>query len=503
MTAILTTLYLSVIFATVPTIDVVYPRPDGVDTVAYIYRVESNFIFGSVTFPQTDFSVRAESYGLSINGQSVSLYPNGAFIAYLPVDWNDKVYRLTSWCDGDTTHLSVPFDDRIQRKRRIVVDSSVADSSGGESDEIFPCLLELTGGGKVRNDPRGTYYMFPDSMTQIIADGRLNSFYQLDISADRTVWIADRYVNHVAPVPPQWRTPVVRAAWLEPAEQWIDLRIPIKHKVLYRLWDETSPDRIVLEFYGVISHLDAIAHRPGTDFINGIRWDEPADETLRLEISLSGPSWGYKTRWEKGNIILSIKKPPRLRRGVKGLHIAIDPGHGGDDYGAIGPTRLTEKEVNLRVALILARLLQRKGADVMLTLSDDSTLGLNDRVEIAEEAEADILISIHHNAMHDGANVMEMALGTGTYFYRPQSRDLASALQMETVEMFGLPDEGIYYKDLALVRPTAMPAVLIEAAYMMLPEQEILIQDPRYSQRLAFAIYKGIKQFAKERRRQQ
>jgi N-acetylmuramoyl-L-alanine amidase len=158
---------------------------------------------------------------------------------------------------------------------------------------------------------------------------------------------------------------------------------------------------------------------------------------------------------------------------------------------------LTEKEVNLQAALELARLLEKRGAQTILTRSTDITLGLEDRVARAEAANADLLISLHHNALPDGVNPFG-AYGTGTHYYRPQSRALALAVQREVARELELPDEGIYYHNLALVRPPAMPAVLLEAAYIMLPEQEALLRQKDYPTRLAAAVTRGVAAFMRE-----
>jgi N-acetylmuramoyl-L-alanine amidase len=180
------------------------------------------------------------------------------------------------------------------------------------------------------------------------------------------------------------------------------------------------------------------------------------------------------------------------------LRVAVDPGHGGQQDGAIGPTRIKEKDANLRCAMSLAERLRQSGATVIMTLDRDSTLGLPDRTSLAEQSNVDILISLHHNGLPDGVNPFGY-FGTGTYYYRPQSRALSLAVQRAVVDELGLPDEGVYYNDLALVRPTAQLAILLESAYLMLPEQEELIGREDYPNRLARAVEKGITSFVHER----
>src|SRR5438034_5439679 len=83
---------------------------------------------------------------------------------------------------------------------------------------------------------------------------------------------------------------------------------------------------------------------------------------------------------------------------LKGLVIVLDPGHGGKDHNGKGPTGILEADMNLRVGLILARLLRDAGADVTLTRSNDTFLELADRAKIANELHADLFVSLHHNS---------------------------------------------------------------------------------------------------------
>lgn len=479
MISTFTTLFqICILFAVTPEIKVVYPRPMHADTISYIACVDTNFIFGSV---------QPAGAKLAINGQPVEIMENGAYLAFLPVDWDNKRYDLLAVHEGDSTGYLLPFDIRPPPAPLDTPDVS------------FPRLIELTGGA-IRNHPRGTYYLFPEPGTVVITDGWLKGYYRIPVAADRTMWAPQWKVRDIGPAE-ELEAEVVWEAIVEAVgEKWVRLRLPVGRKVLFRIREETDPDRIIIELFNVVSHLDKIAFNPGTDPVRDVTWDKPSDDVFRLEVFLTQPSWGYRVDWENGDFLLWIRRPPELRRGVKGLHIGIDPGHGGEDDGAIGPTGLKEKEANLRAAIVLANLLEDKGAVVTMTRSDDRYPGLRERIDIAMDAETDILISLHHNALADGRNPFA-ELGTGTYYYRPQSRALAMCIQSELARRLHFPDEGVYYNDLALVRPTGMLAVLIEAAYIILPEQEAVMLEDGYSDKLAKAVYKGLCKFTKLCRR--
>ncbi len=339
------------------------------------------------------------------------------------------------------------------------------------------------------------YFIFPSPGTRVIAEGWQDGYYRIPLSADRATWAMSKYVIDVG-LAPVWKPPIIWKGTVKPVGNWVEIRLPVGRQLLYRAWEDVDLNRIMIELYHVISHIDRISYSPGIEPVTEVMWDQPIDEVIRLEVTLSELCWGYRVEWDEGDFLLHVRKPPDLRRGVKGLHIAIDPGHGGEDYGAIGPTGLSEKFANLKSAFALANLLNEKGARVTVTRIFDRYVGLYDRIEIAEAAGANLLISLHYNALPDGTNPFQ-DFGTGVHYYRPQSRFLAQSVQKELVKELHFHDEGIYYNNLALVRPTAMPAILIETAYIMLPEHEARIMENDFADRQAKAIYRGLRRFVK------
>jgi N-acetylmuramoyl-L-alanine amidase len=171
----------------------------------------------------------------------------------------------------------------------------------------------------------------------------------------------------------------------------------------------------------------------------------------------------------------------------------LDPGHS-PDLGAVGPTRLYEKDVNLWIAHKVRKVLEENGAKVIQTRYGHEPVELYDRPGAAVDFDADMLISIHNNALPDGVNPFENN-GTSTYYYHPQSKPLAEAIQKKLMEKTGLPDFGVYYGNLALTRPSEMLAVLVECAFMMIPEQEAMLKNREFQQKCAEGIYEGICEF--------
>ena len=129
-----------------------------------------------------------------------------------------------------------------------------------------------------------------------------------------------------------------------------------------------------------------------------------------------------------------------------------------------------------------------------MTRTTMDPVALGDRPTIARRANAHLLVSIHLNALPDGVNPFRVQ-GTGTYFFRSQSEPLARAVQRGMVAQMRLPDLGVYYDNLALTRPTWMPSILCEGAFLMMPDQEAGMRTPQFQEAYARGIADGIEEY--------
>ena len=173
--------------------------------------------------------------------------------------------------------------------------------------------------------------------------------------------------------------------------------------------------------------------------------------------------------------------------------IFIDPGHGGNDSGAVGPTGLMEKDVNLSISLIVSQMLEKHGVDARLTRSDDRRVELLERVNIANNNKGDYFISIHMNSASNAT-----ANGTETFAYHKSAlgNRLAKLIQSNLVKEIGLANRGVKNRDLLVLRETNMPAALVEVAFINNPEEEKLMRDKNFIKKAAVGIVKGILEFS-------
>ncbi len=189
---------------------------------------------------------------------------------------------------------------------------------------------------------------------------------------------------------------------------------------------------------------------------------------------------------------------------LQGKLIAIDPGHGGNDAGAIGPTGVMEKNVTLKVALELKKLLEAEGATVIMTRETDTTVSekgakasdieeLGARCAVGNRAGAHIFISIHADSF-----TRPEARGTTGYYYSKGSgagQRLADCIRRNLVEQLGTPSRGTQPCNFYVVKNTDMPATLIELGFISNKEEEKLLDSKEGVRKAAQGILDGIEDY--------
>lgn len=185
---------------------------------------------------------------------------------------------------------------------------------------------------------------------------------------------------------------------------------------------------------------------------------------------------------------------------LSGLTIAVDPGHGGSDPGAIGYHGTFEKDVNLAIGLYLGELLSQAGARVVYTRENDTYVSIFERPAIANQASADLYISVHANAHVNRGTVR----GTETLYRAkdPASESLARAVQDELVKAITLVNRRIWGReDLAVFNQTKMPAIMVEVGFIDNADEELLLRAAGFQKVAAQGIYNGIRRFYLENKR--
>ena len=343
--------------------------------------------------------------------------------------------------------------------------------------------------------PDGTFHWFFRNGTVAAVSGRTGASVRLQLSRNAIAWVDIASVAAALPAatpPPRTTVGLVR---LFPDTAMVAVRFRLGQRVPFRV-DEDDRS-VTVRFYSTQMDLDWVQYGGTDPLVPRVTWAQPTEDEGTVTIELSRRVFGWRTRWEGTDLVLEIRRPPRIdpRAPLRGRVIAVDPGH--PPAGATGPTGLREQEANLAVGLALRDLLERAGARVVMTRTTDTAVGLYERTVLAEAASAEVLVSIHNNAFPDGVNPW-LNNGTSTYYFMPRSARLAMLVQRQMVAQMGLRDLGAGRGDLALVRVTWMPSVLTEGAFLMIPEQEQALRTPAFQARYARGVLRGIEGYLRE-----
>lgn len=589
-------------------IDVIYPTQNQ-----RIAAVDSQFIFGNVTPGAT----------LTINGTSVPVYSNGAFLAFLPISSGRFTFRLEAALGGQKkTHevaIIVPEPYRIPPAESTVIVPGYLVPSGRQTwmegdlvnfafrgtpglkayfrlshDERLSVMTEsppapqsywaqaLFGEGEVPDSllVKGSFTGSSVLQSRHVSDSLTVTYYlcrtplkdldskergfkrQLETcgcvtresDAVLTVWPQDKIVvgelkdslqtlrvgprkGYFSVFQPRglrfritgFANNSYRARLVEGQDVWIadtslrllpeGSRIPGGEFSLIRTrktdggvvitlnpgaklpfdveYDRLA-NRLYLRVYNCTSNIDWVRYDTSDSLIAAIRYDQPQTGVVELAIDLSRTLWGYDCYYDQTQLNLKLDDRPHLDTALSGLRIAVDPGHS-PDPGAIGPTGFKEKDANLQIALELRNLLTEKGASVLMTREGDTPLALHDRAPRAYAFNADIFVSVHNNALPDGVNPFTNN-GTSCFYYHPQSMELAETVHRRMVAATGYNDYGLWHGNFAVIRPTGYLSILVECAFMMLPEHEIDLQTTAFRHRIAQAIADGICDFIERER---
>lgn len=326
----------------------------------------------------------------------------------------------------------------------------------------------------------------------------------------------------------------------------------------YNYFTLTGPDRLVIDLKGAnnVANLARIGNN--SELVRKIRESSPLEKGgLRLVLDLSStikpvvfplaPAGPYGHRlvidlpYEEKRSAAAVQATPVGGKG-KGVVIAIDPGHGGEDPGSIGPRRTYEKRVTLAVSQKLAALIDREpGMRAVLTRRGDYFVDLNKRSEIARKAKADLLVSVHadsfHNSTPRGASVWvlstnranremgswlekqekqgELLGGVGKVLAesdpnpylaqtfldlsmdksRAEGYDVSRQILRSMGKVAKLHKKAPEHASLAVLKAPDIPSVLVETGFISNHAEEKLLATPAYQDKLARAIFEGIRNY--------
>ena len=333
-----------------------------------------------------------------------------------------------------------------------------------------------------------------------------------------------------------------------------DLTGDIEHG-LFTLED---PPRVVIDLKDTRKSKAIEISNKTTNLMSGVRSASKGSGRLRVVIDLQGKvrprSFALKPDGKSGHRLVvdlhatnldptPIKTSQKERKQrKKQFVIALDPGHGGRDPGAIGKRGTREKDIALSVAKKMKSIINRtSGYRAVLTRDADRYVTLRNRVKKAREAEADIFISLHADSFHKsnvkGASVYALSLrGASSEAARwiaqkenasdliggislddkddliasvlldlsqtatiQDSLELGSDVLSHIGKVSKLNNRKVQQAGFAVLKAPDMPSILVETAFLSNPAEEKKLRNPKHQQKLAQAVFSGIKKHLKNR----
>lgn len=326
----------------------------------------------------------------------------------------------------------------------------------------------------------------------------------------------------------------------------------------HNLFTLSDPPRVVVDLNETRRSKAIDINTRSTNLLSGVRSASKDGGRLRVVIDLKGKarprSFALKPDGKSGHRLVVDLHATKLsptpirtnqearKKRKQQFVIALDPGHGGRDPGAIGKYGTREKDVALSVAKKMKALINREsGYRAVLTRDADRFVSLRNRVKKARQAEADIFISLHADSFHSpnvkGASVYALSLrGASSEAARwiarkENSSDLIGGISLDdkddliasvlldlsqtaTIQdslelgsdvlkhigkVSKLNNRKVQQAGFAVLKAPDMPSILIETAFLSNPSEEKKLRNPKHQQKLAKAVFSGIKKHLKNR----
>lgn len=259
--------------------------------------------------------------------------------------------------------------------------------------------------------------------------------------------------------------------------------------------------KLTIHLIGASKANAAILEAPPSSFFETARViPAEGNSPPRVEVRLRGDSlWGYGLAMSgEDTLRLTVRAQPEVpapsaKKPLGGVRIMIDPGHGGDDIGAIGPSGLCEADITLITSTYLAARLKQLGATVNQLRTEDATVSLDARVDKAIAWDPDLFISVHYNSVSMGTDPMA-DVGPKVFYHYPHSIHLASAVDGPLVALFGSNGRTQVLPQVFRVNRNVSPcpSILVEGAFICNPADEVHLRDTRQLRVLAEAIAEGV-----------
>lgn len=339
----------------------------------------------------------------------------------------------------------------------------------------------------------GSKMGFVDEGIVLKAIGDKGSLYCVRLGEGRVGYIPK--ILTVEAVAPEPAGAVNTGSWsVADAGDTDRITVSLPRRLAYQYTTDLEPSTIAVDIFGATDNSNWITQRTTElGIVDYVDFRQVSSDIYRVIIRLKDKyQWGFHVGYESDGTALTIDVRHRPKSlALRDLTIGLDAGHGGEYPGAVSPSGLVEKDVNLDIIRHIRRILESKGAKVVMTRTGDTGPSMGERKRIWREAKVDLAVSVHNNS---GGGALASP-GTAVLYKHLFCRPLAQAVTGRLLET-GLPLFGIVQNfNFSLNGPTEFPEVLVEGMFMSSLREEELLADPEFRRKVAEKIVAGLEDY--------
>ena len=322
--------------------------------------------------------------------------------------------------------------------------------------------------------------------------GRVNDMYKVRLSKNTNAWIPVSYME-VMPEGTFAPTSLTGSWHISSTATHDKVMVGLEAKLPYTVTEDVALSRISVRLYGAACNTNWITQKD-YKMIKNVSYIQEQDDVIRIDIDIKDQQiWGYSVGYEGNSMVIKVKHRPESLK-ISNLTIALDAGHGKPYTGARTINGTNEDELTYDMVMRLKKILEGKGAKVVLTREGKENVEMTDRKIIAAKEGTDIFISIHCNA---GGSPTDLK-GTSTYYRHVSHKALSVAILDCLLEMDVKNFGNIGNFNFTLNQPTEYLSVLVETLFLNVVQESAQIQDPEFRQEMMERVIWGVEKFLSE-----
>ncbi|MDX1920053.1 MAG: N-acetylmuramoyl-L-alanine amidase [Candidatus Caenarcaniphilales bacterium] len=469
--------------------------------------------------------VASSSDSKKTNGVSTSSKTNASKTASVQsISFNNKQFFLET---SEAVSLKT-FELTVQKKKMFVIDITKAQLTGGLKSNFSE---KETGTSEIIRVAQ-----FEPGTVRVVVEGPEAGFWKNELKDSQKIYLSKNAGSNTSSsaskeaakeekekgkkeTSPETKdkTSAKHRIYLE-GDSPLQIKIKAENaqkSISYKTFRLNAPERLIVDLYnweGDLKDLtlDSTQLKTQSPLLVGLRTGRPYDSSnknsgvARLVFDLGQKDLKVQDVLTADKQLLTFTLAPgmsnafnenlnELKKVRKKLKVVVDAGHGGYDAGAIY-SGVEEKNLTLSMTKKLGTILSAADIEVVQTREDDRFVSLDERVNITRKTKPDLFVSIHCNAMESTSKIH----GIESYYFTPQSRNLAHVLHKKVVKKTKAPDRFVRKARFVVIRETAIPSVLLEVGFMSNPTERSQLMTKDYQNTIAKAVAEGIVEYLAE-----